>query len=509
MPQVLQSLLLKAHRDYADQTALSIGKNSYSYQQLLSPVMPVARLLQKEATTAVAVLADKTFSGYQAICAALLSGHTYVPMNTAFPIERNAEIVRQSGADTVLVATGCEADAEAIAAVIDAPLQLVSISEHVQPNGQSELPKVISNDNHCAYLLLTSGSTGIPKAVPVSDNNIASYLSHIRATFEFHRADRFSQFFDFTFDLSLHDMLVCWDHGACLCPADRSARLMPLHFARKQKITVWFSVPSLALTAKDMLRQKFVQFALPDIRLSLFCGEALPAALASDWLHITHAPVVNLYGPTEATIACTVQHYKPDMPCHQGIVPIGKPFGANQCAILDDKGQPVEKGELCLAGDQVFKGYWHREDLIDSTFYTDQNKTRWYRTGDLCTYSDERRIVYLGRLDRQVQVKGYRVELQEVEHYLRTITGTETIAVVPYPVNAVGEPTGLTAYVKAGTVLESELIQKCQQRMPAYMVPQQFVFMASFPYNSSGKLDHKVLLQNVEVYLNKLSQHTA
>ena len=509
MPQLLQSLLLKAHDVHAHRSALSIGKNSYSYQQLLRPMMPVACQLQKQATTAVAVLADKNLSGYQAVCAAMLSGHTYVPMNTAYPIERNAEIIRQSSADVVIVAAGCEDHVEAMAALIDTPVDWILLSEQALSDVESNTPEITDNDNNCAYVLLTSGSTGVPKAVPISDDNIASYLRHIREAFEFHAEDRFSQFFDFTFDLSLHDMLVCWDHGACLCPADRSARLMPLHFARKQKITVWFSVPSLVATAKDMLRHKFAEFSLPDVRLSLFCGEALPAALASDWQQITQAPVVNLYGPTEATIAFTAQYYQPGMACHQGIVPIGKPFGNNQCAILDAQGEPVEKGELCLAGPQVFEGYWHRQELAECTFHLDQNNTRWYRTGDLCIDSGEQGILYLGRLDRQVQVKGYRVELQEVEHQICTFTDATTVAVVPYPVNAVGEPTGLTAFVQGGSMTESEFIQKCQQHLPAYMVPQHVVFMDSFPYNSSGKLDYKALLQDVEIYLHNVNLNIA
>ena len=510
MARFLQSLLLKAYDNYLDHTALSLGKDSYTYAQLLEPAMQLACALQSKQGDVIGVLADKNLSGYQAICAVMLSGKTYVPLNTAFPAQRNAEIIRQSGANTVIVAAdNHDFDLEGIATALDATVDWLVMPQRPTQAGQTTRPVVVHDTDASAYVLLTSGSTGVPKAVPITDANIASYVQQMRAAFDFSPEDRFSQFFDFTFDLSLHDMLMCWDSGACLCPGGHSARLMPLHFARKQNITVWFSVPSLALTAKDMLGEKFTQFALPDVRLSFFCGEALPVQLAQDWQAITaQAPLINLYGPTEATIAFTAQTWDAELESYNGIVPIGHPIGENRCAILDTQGQTVARGELCLAGPQVFNGYLHRPDLEQITFFKDATGLDWYRTGDLCEYAADGGIVYLGRLDRQVQVKGYRVELQEVEHQLRKITGSASVAVVPYPTNAIGEPTGLTAFVSPCGLSETDLIQQCQRSMPAYMVPQYCLFLKVFPYNSSGKLDHKSLLQEVENYLAGSSQLT-
>ncbi|WP_395377219.1 AMP-binding protein [Marinicella sp. W31] len=511
MPSFLQSLLLKAYDNYLDHTALSLGKDSYTYAQLLGPAMQLACALQNKKGSAIGVLADKNLSGYQAICAVMLSGKTYVPLNTAFPAQRNAEIIRQSGADTVIVAAdNHDFDLDSITTVLDGAVDWLIMPQRSIHVGQPTRPEVVHDTDASAYVLLTSGSTGVPKAVPITDTNIASYVQQMQAAFDFSADDRFSQFFDFTFDLSLHDMLLCWDSGACLCPGGRSARLMPLHFARKQNITVWFSVPSLALTAKDMLGEKFTQLALSDVRLSFFCGEALPAQLAQDWQIITaQAPVINLYGPTEATIAFTAQTWHAELDSPNGIVPIGYPLGENRCAIVDTQGQTASRGELCLAGPQVFSGYLHRPELEPTTFFKEATGLEWYRTGDLCEYTADGSIVYLGRLDRQVQVKGYRVELQEVEHQLRKITGSATVAVVPYPSNAVGEPTGLTAFVSPCGLSEADLIQQCQRHMPAYMVPQYCLFLKVFPHNNSGKLDYKSLLHDVETYLHDNSQLTA
>lgn len=500
MDPTVRFLLLEALARWPDHHALCIGDKEYTYQEFLQPVVQLKETLSEvfEGQVAVGVLADKTFRGYQAIATAFIAGKTYVPLSVHYPPARNAEIIQQSGVTLVLVDAASRAVADQLRSSLSGITWVVvgsdgdNISADVEA-GATDRPslELSSQLADTAYVLFTSGSTGKPKGVPVSNHNLHAYLTNICQVLEFRSDDRFSQFFDFTFDLSLHDMLVCWKNGACLCVPDKMAQLMPLQFALKRGITVWFSVPSLALTAKDLLRHRFSEFRLESLRLSLFCGEALPQTLAAEWSTIApNAPVVNLYGPTEATIAFTAHQYSND-DAEYAVVPIGRPFGTNLANILDDNGVPAERAELCLGGEQVFSGYWQADHLTATAFH---KSNRWYRTGDVVSQLACGTLLYHGRTDRQVQVNGFRVELQEVEHALRELLGAGTLAVIAYPLNSVGEPVGLTGFVGPGSDVD-DLLESCKQRLPAYMLPRHLLTLNEFPYNSSGKLDYPKLTQ--------------
>lgn len=290
---------------------------------------------------------------------------------------------------------------------------------------------------------------------------------------------------------------------------------MPLQFAKKQRITVWFSVPSLVQSAKDVLKKRFNAFRLPDIRCSFFCGEALPTTIADDWLAVTeNKPVINLYGPTEATIAFTAQQHSKSDKNTQAVVSIGRPFGNNTCAIFDETGSkshPGETGELCLSGPQVFTGYLNQQKPHNEVFHTTKENgelINWYRTGDVVSKQKNGNIKYHGRNDRQVQLKGFRVELQEVEHQLRCILPDTTIAVIVNCDNEDQQATTLTAFVKGPNSCEKKLHSMCHQTLPHYMVPEHFVFLQDFPYNASGKLDHNQLKQIAKEHITSPSDNT-
>lgn len=533
MAQTAKALLLKSLRQFPQHRAIECGEQYLDYRQLLEPLLslPVAVNELLEAQPRIGVLAAKTLTGYQSIAAVLLSGKTYVPLNSKYPLARNLKIIEQAELQLLVVDESCfelahelnqqlggrlnllifRADPERQQSLANCELIVAEVesiadgSENPCTQADSTADQVTPTGDDIAYLMFTSGSTGEPKGVPISDTNLAAYLEGVNQYFDFKSTDRFSQFFEFTFDLSMHDILVCWGNGACLCAADQMAQLMPLQFAKRKNLTVWFSVPSLSLTAKDLLRKRFTEFRLEAIRYSLFCGEALPQTLAAEWSEITQqAPVVNLYGPTEATIAFTVHTYDHSMDKEQPVVSIGRPLMANCVAILNDKGEEVETGELCLGGDQVFKGYWKRQQLAQQAFHkiaakgdSDQRQALpyWYRTGDVVSFSPSGELCYHGRNDSQVQVQGFRVEIQEVEHVLREVTGVGTVAVIAFPVNEIGEAIGLTAFITDSKYEDTVLQEKCSERLPAYMVPQQFMPLDKFPHNASGKLDYRQLMQ--------------
>ncbi len=206
-----------------------------------------------------------------------------------------------------------------------------------------------------AYLLFTSGSTGRPKGVMVSHANVLHYLDCVIKRYGFTSNDRVSQTFDLTFDLSAHDLFVAWEAGACVCCPTQKESIKPGAFINDARLTVWFSVPSTAVFMRRFGVLKPGMY--PGLRLTLFCGEALPVETARQWaLAAPNSVIENIYGPTELTIACTVYRWdnaKSPNECEQGVVPIGQPLDGMQALIVDQQLREVEDGrdgELLMTG---------------------------------------------------------------------------------------------------------------------------------------------------------------
>jgi non-ribosomal peptide synthetase component F len=223
-----------------------------------------------------------------------------------------------------------------------------------------------------AYLLFASGSTGTPKGVLISHQNVVAYLRTVLSRYRPRPDDLFTQLFDFSFDLSVHDMFVCWNSGACLYCPPAGALMSPGPFVRKHELTFWFSVPSTAATMARL--RMLAPGELASLRVSLFCGEALPAGLARMWRQAAPNSIIdNLYGPTEATIAITAYRAPDDgtFPGKGRVVPIGVPFPGQQAAVIDADGNLVadsEPGELWVGSSQVATGYWHLPEITAERF---------------------------------------------------------------------------------------------------------------------------------------------
>jgi amino acid adenylation domain-containing protein len=522
MPALIQQLR-ECSLNFAHRPALWVEDREYSYRELFEQAELIAYQIQQLTDTdAVLVLSKKSFKGYAGILSCFLAGATYIPLNDSFPTEKLVDIIQSSGCTTLLADPSCEESLHRLLQQLPEPLTvLVSGCEnitgkdinlkhtvHYLDGDASQLHiRPALNDQALAYLMFTSGSTGKPKGVPVSTQNLLSYLEHIRKLYDFTPYDRHSQFFEFTFDLSMHDIMVCWTSGGCLYAADGFAKLMPLHFASKHKLTVWFSVPSQVSAAQAILKNKFFKQQLPDLRYSLFCGEALPASLARDWASIApHSSIDNLYGPTEATIAYTCLRVEPDKLGEVNIVPIGKPFGDNKLMVLDEKLRLVaanEIGQLYLYGPQVVAEYWQDQANTQKSFISlaiddSPEQMHLYCTGDLVSQSPTGELAFHGRADQQIKIRGYRIELQEIENKIRNLTGSQQVAVLAYPVDINGAVEGLVAFYDAPGFNEHEMILLCRKVLPDYMIPSKGHYLARFPHNANGKVDRKALLTLAE-----------
>ena len=519
----LASGFATAAEELGQRPALVVGGQTYSYQALAARVGGIARVVadNTEDGAAVGVLAHRSEVAYAGILGALTAGRAYVPLHPKFPPHRTAAMVR--GARLRFLIAGSEA-LESLRALLDhteTPCTVllpdaadlpgwVEGSDHrflsagsLDGHQRSTTPASTAADD-VAYIMFTSGSTGQPKGVPVTHGNAGAYVSYVCDRYDVAEHDRLSQAFDLTFDLSVHDMFVCWERGACLHTVPERAVMAPAKFIRDNALTMWFSVPSTVgrLVALRMLKPG----SFPTLRASLFCGEALPSAYAREWQAAAPNSIVeNLYGPTEATIAFT--HYRwtgkaSDSASVNGIVPIGWPFDGQRACVIDDALCPVadgSAGELCLAGSQVTRGYLDAPDLTDDRYVLlDGGDTRWYRTGDSVRKDADGCLHYLGRLDDQVKVRGFRVSLQEIEHVVREVSGASTAVAVAWPITY-GSAEGIVAFVHEDCGMETDdLLLKCKDRLPEYMIPRRVCYVPSFPLNSNGKIDRRELQRSLE-----------
>jgi amino acid adenylation domain-containing protein len=467
--------------------------------------------LADEARPCAGLLAARGPFAYAAVQAILAEGKAYVPLNPRFPPERNAYILEKADIGTLYVGSDCLANLAALAPFLRRPLRAVLLEP--LPPGAGTLPPGLEIRGVSArpgiapaplkpalsgggYVLFTSGSTGAPKGVRVTGANVESYLRSIQALYPLYPEDRVSQLFDLTFDLAAHDQFATWAAGATLVAFPEKALLAPLPFARNHGVTVWFSVPSLPAFIESA--RQAADDALPDVRLTLFCGEKLTLNTCALWRRIAPASrIANLYGPTEATIAITHFELKPGFPAEkawQGGIPIGKPFPGQAAEVRREDGSPCGPGEaggLWLAGDQVAEGYVGDPAKTAERFQA-RAGTIWYRTGDLAARDADGDLHFLGREDFQVKVMGYRIELGEIECALLAASGAAfALADVAALRNGLDEIYGVLPAACAAR--RKDILAALKDRLPAYMVPRRLFFRDAIPVNANGKMDRQAL----------------
>ncbi len=525
VPGVIGGFLRSVER-FPDRPALHVDGRAYSYRELGDAAAQLAATLldtDSESSPLVALLAHRSLTAYASVLGAHCAGKGYVPLNPKFPIARLSNVLNQSGCTALIVgAEGYDA-LNALLPDIDRSMTVLCpemdedtgltaghprhrfITKQKMMHGVHvpEVPYV--SPEAPAYLLFTSGSTGIPKGVPVLQRNLKPYVRYVSELYQITERDRVSQMVDLTFDLSVQDMFMAWERGACLyCIPERSV-MAPAKYIRDHELTVWFSVPSIIgfMSTMGMLKPS----SFPSLRVSLFCGEALPSSYAHAWQEAAPQSIIeNLYGPTEATIAITRYRWnqqKSHHVCENGIVPIGWAYDGQATCVVDANLTPVPvgvSGELCLSGSQLTSGYWNNPSKTADQFVQLPGKgiTRWYRTGDLVRQDESGCHFYLGRLDHQVKIRGHRIELQEIEYVLRRSTHAAHVAAVAWPINK-GLAEGIVAFVCAPVQRDaSGVLQACRETLPEYMVPKHVYFLDDVPLNVNGKLDRLRLVSLLE-----------
>ena len=433
----------------------------------------IVRALGRPATR-VGVFAARSEVAYVGTLGALCSGAAFVPLNPRLPIERTRSMARRAELDAIIVDRDTTPLLDAVAGDVKVLIHGDHPGEH-EP--LSDLPSVGPDD--LAYLLFTSGTTGEPKGVGITHANVLHYLDVMGARYGLTPDDRCSQTFDQTFDLSVHDLFLTWNAGASLHAMAPIEMMAPARFVNAHGLTTWFSVPSAAVLARDRIPAG----SMPTLRWSLFCGEPLTNDTAERWQAAAPNSVVeNLYGPTELTIACFAYRWHGVAPeSVNGVVPIGQPLHGSTPKIVDE--------ELWVGGPQTAPGYWHDAKQTHEKFVDG-----YYRTGDRVIEYPSGVYSYLGRVDHQLKILGFRVEPAEIEGVLRQQPGVTGAVAIGYPI-AQAQALGVVAFV-TGTIESPDALRRlAASLLPAYMVPSKILALDQFPLNANGKVDRAELLR--------------
>ena len=462
------------------------------------------------------ILASRSIDACIGLLGTSWAGGTYVPIGLKSPEDRLLAILEQCQLSALICdVQGAKLLTERVLAACP-PLVLLPDPEgrlparsgpeqnnldlHSLPALTDLAPPVAIQPADLAYIIFTSGTTGVPKGVMISAGAVRHYIEVATELLGLAADDRALEVCELSFDFSVLDMFATWHAGASLhiLPANRV--LNAVKFARESRLTVWNSVPSLV----GMLGQikALSPGALPDVRLTVFGGEPLPLGIVEAWRQAApNSTVYNLYGPTEVTVSCMSQPVADPLAVtpKRDVIAIGRPFPDIAAAILTCDRQFAsagEPGELALAGSQLAEGYLNAPELTEARFPL-INGNRWYLTGDLALQDTAGTFHHLGRIDNQIKVLGNRVELEEIDTHLRELSRTELVATVAWPV-VDGGVKGLIAFVAGSPVKTEQILTGLKRRLPAYSVPSRIIPIENMPLNNNGKVDRSALVRTLE-----------
>ena len=475
--------LIEAATEYLDEPAIdSVQSGQVSYKSLFSNALSLND--QLGSAKKIGILCTRSAEAYLGVLACYLNGRVFVPLNPAYPTERLRSIVSAADVDLVLHQNANESTLSALG-VPDQPITFMPPSEADCQWNSSMLKSPAPTAT--AYQMFTSGSTGAPKGVPITHHSLSHYIEEVTNHIDFPTGARYSQLFDLSFDLSIHDIFVTLSRGGTIVPASDTQLLIPGSYINKQRIDVWFSVPTLSVAAAKPASGKPIKHKL---QLALFCGEALPMDYVQNFRSLMDkdAPIYNLYGPTEATIAFT-SHKLSSSDNRFSTAPIGSSFGENTLGLLTEHGPttaPAEgdEGELLLSGPQIFHGY---EPHRDTDCFIYHESLRFYRSGDTVRVNDDV-FHFIGRIGSQVKIRGYRIELGEIEAVFRKTYKLQNVAAV---VVGLGNQSRICLAYEGDVEITDT--HDASNILPKHMMPQSLVKLTALPQNNNGKIDRKAL----------------
>ncbi len=464
--------------------AVADASGTRTYLNLAERAMEVAQRLDRAGVPAGGPVGLSVDRGWQVVAGVLgiwLHGCAYVPIDPEYPARRRDLIAGDARVSHVVTD-----DAEAGISLARLPQ---AGPAHVLPEGT-------------AYVLYTSGSTGTPKGVMVTHDNLRALLDAAALVMPADATDSGTVFHSYCFDFSVWELWRLLTVGGRCVYTSKEDTLDGARLARllsAQGVSILNLVPSVFANLVRVLGARPVP--LPGLREVVFGGEPVNIAAVQAWYGLGLAPdaeLINMYGITETTVHVTAKRLsRLELAAQRAGTPIGRPLPHLEVAVLDDQGRavpPQVTGEMYVAGAGVCAGYLDRPELTAERFVClpgDQQRRRWYRTGDLAQADDHGELMFIGRRDAQIQLRGYRIELGEIDAAMRQLPGVADGAAAVVA-NRQGEPVLVACYVPVagdGAVSTAALRAILGEQLPRHMVPVTLVSVAQLPVTPEGKLD--------------------
>lgn len=477
--------------------ALFVGNKYYSYLELYNRAVSLASKLATTDNKYCAIFANQSLMSYVGMLAAILANKTFVPITSKLSVKVREYILNTLETCDIVVDNSC---LEMLGNTLSYKNQECRIF-HEEPPSMVEVEKfddVVTNE--MLYLLFTSGTSGFPKGVEVSHYNLSTYIKSLTSYLGELHLCKSLQINDLTFDISMHEIFYCWGVGGCLYVyAEENLFTLP-KFIKMHDLNMVTFVPSVVALLKGF--RSFHNVTLPNIKISNFAGEALPESLAAFWHSIApNSSIANLYGPTEATVLFTISTWDPSRKnIHNDIVPIGHVIDPQaNVYILDEENKVLEAGEtgeIALAGAQVVKGYWRDSEKSQKYFtqvVVDSKPVDIYKTGDLGVYDPSLGLIYKGRKDDQLQIRGIRAERIEIESTIRSLIHCVALTILPICDLQTKLVKGFFLFVVGASETEQRIIKICRDYLPTHMVPEGVVKLLAIPINKNGKINNEAL----------------
>jgi amino acid adenylation domain-containing protein len=512
MSESLVDMFGRTVRNFGNRPAVVGANKSFSYARLDAKSDEIAVSLQNlrvKPGARIGIFRKKDVDTVAGIYGILKAGCTYVPVDTKMGSTRLAAVLQDANLAALLVEPllmpklqGLEiSDFSSGLAGTNYQDGILSFST---PAGNSSANgRKVSAEPDLAYILYTSGSTGIPKGVQHTHASALAFVSWAATEYKVSSSDRLSCHAPFHFDLTIFDLFVAAMTGACVVLIPEELVIFPFQVAlliETEKITVWYSVPFALI---QLLKHGNLTNRHLALREVIFAGERFPPAQLRELAAaLPDVRLSNLFGPTETNV-CTYHRLSSADLDSDEFCPIGKPCPYTSIAIVDESGNQVaanEMGELLVGGSSVMTGYLNRPELNEKVFVTrisDGKSERFFRTGDLVTVPEDGAMRFHGRVDRQVKVRGFRIELDEIESALENCAGV--IAAAAW----IDKDSGGFAEVRAAVTTDSTLptmsgeglIMQIRPHLPQSAVPTQVAILDDLPRTVNGKVDYSALVK--------------
>ncbi len=488
----------KTCEKHKTKTAIICEKEKITYEDLLNKSKTIGSCLKEDVTITkpVMVFMDKGIDTIASFLGVLYAGGCYSLINPEFPKERILQIKKALNTNVVLT----NSELYELACSIFKKCTIIDVQK-IKTSIDEEFINSIKErkiDLDPVYINFTSGSTGVPKGVVVSNRSIIDFINEFTNLFNITDKDIIANQAPFDFDVSVKDIYPAFKMGATLLIVPKKYFSNPAmlldYLCEHNATTMTWAVSALCLITTF----HGLDYKVPtSVKKIIFSGEVMPLKHLKQWMeHLPNTTFVNVYGPTEITCNCTY-HIIDRKRKYEDKIPIGIPFPNERVVLLDENNkeitEPNKSGEICVIGTALGLGYFNNKEQTDKAFQRNPNQNNYieymYRTGDLGFLNEKGEFMFNGRKDFQIKYLGHRIELEEID---KAIMDCEEV--VRSCVLFDEEKSKLYGFY-IGNISKADLSQKLSKNLPVYMIPTKLIQMDEFPLTKNGKIDRKKLFE--------------